>query len=154
MKKALVLIVCILLSGCGFHLRGTTHAQNLPFDQLEVIPHSKEPFARQLNVVLDALKVEQKESASWQLQLSPLKQKTFPMAYGPNGELVREKIQLSLKYKLLHNQEVILDKVIVNDRQHQLNIATKLADQAELEVILHEMEQDLIQQLIIQMSRV
>lgn len=154
MRAVFVFVFCLLLCACGFHLRGSQQETSLPFADVYVSSNPKEPMIRQLTVALASLDVLSNELSDWQLHVTTPKLKTYPLAYGPNGELVRETLELKVTYTLMHNKEVIQTKTMRNQRQHQLNIATQLADRAELETILKEMEHDLVQQMIIHLSRV
>lgn len=145
----------MMLTGCGFHLRGSLNPVNLPFEQVSLKPNQPyDRFHQHLGTILSSHKINVQDEADWQLVLSPLNLKSFPLAYGPNGELVREKLQLSLHAQLIHNGQTLYSRQLTNERQHQLNIATKLADAAELEIILKEMQQDLASQLMLQIANV
>lgn len=147
-----------VLLGCGFHLRGT-HALDqtqLPFDILTIEPYAPEDRLQQdlaLRLESYAVKIV-KESTPWTLQWEPLLLETSPIAFGQNGELVREKLRLTLRYRLKHTNQVVAQKMLWTERQHHLNVGSQLATQEERSAILKEMQTDLIAQIVLQLSKI
>lgn len=150
------IIGLVLLAGCGFHLRGITMA-HLPFEEVTIQPAQPEDrFQQKLEAMLQAhgipaLKLEDSE---WSLKLSPLELERSPLAYASNGELVREKVRLSMDYSLEHLDETVVTHQLSAERQHQLSTSAQLATQSEFSTIVEEMQTDLLQQMLLQLSRV
>lgn len=153
MKHVLALIVCVLLVGCGFHPRGTHEAFQIPFQTLELKPYLQhDPFHKKLRERLKSHGISQLENAPYVLELDPLVLQTAPVAYGSNGELAREKLLLSLSYRLLSEGRLMKKDVIQTERQHQRNNTLMIANEEEQRMIIQEMHTDLVQQLVMQLS--
>jgi outer membrane lipopolysaccharide assembly protein LptE/RlpB len=150
------LLVLFLLGGCGFHLRGTHSGVELPFDTLKVEPYTPyDRFHQKLKQLLATHEVAIDNSGQndrFRLILDPLEIKTLPVAYGANGELVREKIHMHMTYKLFDEEELVLDQSLFTERFHQVNHSNLLANQTEIALMQQDMQLDLLQQLITQLS--
>jgi outer membrane lipopolysaccharide assembly protein LptE/RlpB len=154
MRVMVIGLICCLLSGCGFHLRGSVNPVALPFTQVSLQPNQpQDKFWQTLSTMLNAHDINIDDDTAWRMHFTPLALKTFPLAYGPNGELVREKLELSTQIQLMHHGQMILEKKLKGQRQHQLNIATSLANAQEQEMILQEMQHDLAGQFLLQIVR-
>ncbi|HET9843892.1 MAG TPA: LPS assembly lipoprotein LptE [Gammaproteobacteria bacterium] len=154
----ITILAISLLFGCGFHLRGThiLDQTQLPFRIVTIEPYAPEDRLQQdLALRLESYAVEiAKEPTPWILQWEPLLLETSPIAFGPNGELVREKLRLTLRYRLKHDNSVVAEKTLWTERQHHLNVGSQLATQEERNAILKEMQTDLLAQMVLQLSKI
>ncbi len=143
-------MVC-LLSGCGFALRG--HKLYCSVDQVALSQATTaDRFGLQIQERFEAHGIDVR-SGDWHLSLGALSIETQPLAYAPNGELARQSIRMDLPFVLTHQGERVLDTSASTMRQHAINPNTQLATQYEYEIITHEMKEDLISQLLIQVCR-
>jgi outer membrane lipopolysaccharide assembly protein LptE/RlpB len=150
-----VLCFCLTLTSCGFHLRNT-HDAKLPFKILQLEPYAPEERFQQrliLRLQRDDIVVNDEHAPSdWLLRIEPITTHSTPIAFGPTGEMVREKIRMSLPYTLVHLKNRIKEETIWTERQHQIDYSAQLATDYDRATVLNEMQNDLITQLLMQLS--
>lgn len=154
-----LLLLC-LVSGCGFHLRGTHHPKTLHVKEMILLPYT--PYTRFYQVARENLKragvdVLLPEDNFHQvcptLTLTKSDMSQHTLVYSLQGQTRRERLQLGLKYHLnLPSTHQEFSQKIISNRDRQLNPNQDLADQYEKSLLDTEMQQELIEQLIQHLS--
>ncbi len=151
MKAITALLCTLLLSGCGFQLRG---AANLPFESLYVQAPVSSQFAVQLRRVVAAgsstrIIDNQKEAAATLVLVSELREKTILSLSG--GGRVREfQLRYRMSYRLLDKSavEVIPVTEILLTRDLSFNDEATLSKEAEEALLFRDMQNDAVHQLV------
>ena len=153
MRFCVTLALILMLSSCGWHLRGLDPVAE---DLRALHLNAKEPdgeFARALRRSLRAIDVELLESKSNApiiLEVSPAQNKRRTISTTELGKAAEYQLTTRIEYRVLNEAgDIILgpeslqtEKVYVFDRQN-------VASTYEEEQLLHdEMRRDLVQQLI------
>jgi LPS-assembly lipoprotein len=147
----LVLTATLLVSGCGFQLRGTA---TLPFNTLYVQAPALSPFALQLKRAVHAGSstkvIERPEQAEAILQiLNEIPEKEI-LSLGAGGR-VRE---FQLRYRVLfrltdgQNREHIPATEIVLKRDYSFNDEQVLSKESEEALLYRDMRTDAVYQLV------
>ena len=152
----IVLLLCVQL-GCGFHLRKKESVLSHNLSSLALLSNNKyDPFMQLLMQKLKSQNVDLTSAPTSCATLSIGSQAitSRPLAYGPTGELHRERIQLTVTYQFtpLNSQDSVPSRSIIVERDRQLNIRQDLGDWSEKQMIITEMQRDAIDQLIRQLN--
>lgn len=156
-----IIVLVLNLSGCGFHLRGSQIPYDLPFKTVIISPDDPfDPIYKQLRYRLQAKKIKVIADTTHCGNLSRIiiLNHNFterPFAYGPDGEIRREKLTLEMEYQYeyyLNNQKKIRTHNIIARRFRQLNLNQNLADLAEKVIIEKEMILDVVEQLLVELA--
>jgi len=153
-RNLLVMGLAILLSACGFQLRGTGTNQ-LPITELNVSARNAYgDTVRQLRQVLENSGVKLTANAPYKLILTNEKETQRAATYSGNGGTVEYQLTNVVSYEVrgqnnlpLLNDRVEAQKVVMEDGS---NIAG--ANQESL-LIRKEMRRDLIQQLVMRLEQ-
>lgn len=147
------LILFSLLSGCGFHLRKNAIAINEKYPVM-VLPFSgSHTFYQALRRTLLGHSVTLlKEIPEENIGCYPIltivseKQTIQPIIYGPDSELRRERLFLTIIFSFgyLSPKNIAFTAV----RDHQLYSSQHLGDNAEKSLLETEMQTDIIQQFL------
>ncbi|MFC0268221.1 LPS-assembly lipoprotein LptE [Kushneria aurantia] len=91
----------LLLSGCGFHLRGTGGGHQLPFSRLALnaADGPTNPLTRQVQQALNSAGVVVEDSAPWRLNMGPESFDERELTYGDAGIQERQ-MTLTLPWSL------------------------------------------------------
>lgn len=154
------ILLATLISGCGFHLRGTHNPNKIQVKELVLLPY--EPYSNFYQLARENLKragvdiqVPQ-DSTSIDcptLRLTKSDMNQHILVYSLQGQTRRERLQLNLKYDLnLPSANKQFNQQMTSNRDRQLNPNQDLADQYEKNLLEKEMQQELIEQLIQQLS--
>ncbi len=146
-----LLMAALLLSGCGFHLRGEA---KLPFDSMYVQAAPTSLFATKLRRAVSAgsqTKVtEDPKAAQVTLQiLSELPQKVILSLSGA-GRVSEFRLLYRVSYRLTDSKgiERIPTTEIVLQRDFAFNDAAVLSKESEEALLYRDMENDAVQQLV------
>lgn len=155
----LVIFACILtlslggLMGCGFALK---QSQPMPFQSVELkmagCPHFQQALRTNLrahHVTVYDLAPQEISSPVLTVQCPILT--TEPLVYDGGGQLRRQRLHYSISAELITSSTVELTAKTI--REQQLNSNQSLGDEAEIKLIVQEMQETLIQQLMNQLSR-
>lgn len=155
MRKSLTafLLLCVLLSGCGFHLRKNQVELGHKFPII-VLQRSGshtlyQALQRTLTLAATEVLTQTPEGDNGMLpQLSITSQVLTqqPLVYGPDSELRRERLKMSVTFSFANPTPTEIALHSVRDRQ--LNSNQYLGDNAEKSMIEHEMQADIIAQLL------
>ncbi|MBS0289231.1 MAG: hypothetical protein JSS07_04230 [Proteobacteria bacterium] len=149
-KKYVFFFFIVLLSGCGFHLRNTADL-SMKYPTIILPPSGSNSLHQGLHRALVASDVFVVEQAPAGL-ISPLLRVTgqnisaLPLVYGPDGELRRERLKMSVAFSFESSKTQQFE--LYTERDRQLNPNQHLGDNAEKVVIEREMQADIISQLL------
>ena len=162
MKKiGVYLITCLLLltlNGCGFHLRGTQKPSTIQIKEMILLPY--DPYNRFYQLLRENLKrsgvdviLPQPNLTCPTLSVSKSDTTQYSLVYSLQGQTRRERLQSTLSYDLnLPSKNQRFNQKMTSNRDRQLNQNQDLADQYEKILLEKEMHQELIEQLMQQLS--
>lgn len=141
-----ILLLLLMLGGCGFHLRH--YAQPLHQYPLMALPFSgSHSFHQALHRHLaSCVKLVEKGEHIPTLLVVKETLSQQPLVYGPDGELRREQLNMSVTFSLTTDKTQEFE--LRSERARQLNSKQRLGDDAEKVLIEQEMQTDIIQQLL------
>lgn len=141
-----------LLTGCGFHLRKNAEIISTKYPVI-VLPFSgSHTFYQALRRTLLRHSVDVLDEAPVGgpcypvLNITAEERTVQPIIYGPDSELRRERLFLTMTFSFgyTHPSQIIFTTV----RDHQLYSSQHLGDNAEKSLLETEMQADIIQQLL------
>lgn len=156
MQKLAVLIVCLLLAGCGgFQLRG---AQTIPSD-LRVIcitPYEPyEPLQRTIRARLAAQRVKivtDPKSNPTVLHLEKASSSEEILAISSSGEVQRYKLNLNAAYGFTTKSGVNIQRTVVRSRELSRSNNMLLSNEGEEQIVkrelLNEVAYEILRQII------
>jgi len=153
-KSLLIFTLVLLLGGCGFHLRQNSVELGNKFPII-VLPRSgSHTFHQALQRALKQSSTDVIVESSTTLDDADLPRLTIiamqttqqPLVYGPDSELRRERLRMSVSFTFANPTPTQIDLYSVRDRQ--LNSNQYLGDNAEKSMIEQEMQVDIIRQLL------
>lgn len=148
-----MLVLSLALSGCGFHLRRNQVELGNKFPVIVLKRSGSHTFYQALqrallqastHVVVDGSE-NQVEDAP-QLSIVAMQTTQQPLVYGPDSELRRERLRMSVTFSFANPTPTEIALYSVRDRQ--LNSNQYLGDNAEKSMIEQEMQSDIIAQLL------
>lgn len=149
----LLILTCFLLSACGFHLRSYQESLRHVIPVILLKPSGTPLFYQRLRYSLLARSIEVIEGTSStekhapQLAILSEELLTFPLVYGPEGDLRRERLKFKVEFSYC-DQEETKTFTLSTERDRQLIPRQRLGDDAEKVIIEKEMQMDIIQQLL------
>jgi LPS-assembly lipoprotein len=139
----------LLLSACGFHLRGTA---NLPEALLHMYVTPGEVPRATVDVVENALtaaSVKLSSTAEFELRLIKEEQTRRTLSVNSNAKSSAFELRSDLHYSLYHNDYLILGPILVSTRKSYENDNTNIIGKREEEQLQRlEMRQDLVRKLM------
>jgi len=164
-KFSFFLISCclMLLTACGFHLRGATQ---LPPDMKQLLISPDTPYTDLQKILRDALHfsgVTTIESAAdtsqtmentYRLQLSPEVVSRETLSVGPDGQVRQVLLRYQLTYTLFKGPVFLASKTIQEERVLNVNLNQILGQNEEEATSVHEMRIDAVRQLMRQLSKI
>lgn len=143
----LILMLSLLVSGCGFHLRHSQADLSKKYPVIILAPAGSNTLHQGLSRALIASSVQVSENVenntAPRLVVISQNLTTQPLVYGPDSELRRERLKMSVIFSF-SDQQIELE----TERDRQLNPNQHLGDNAEKVVIEREMQADIISQLL------
>jgi outer membrane lipopolysaccharide assembly protein LptE/RlpB len=148
-----VLIGSLVLGGCGFHLRQNQVELGNKFPVIVLTRSGSHTFHQALqralllastHVVVDAS--ENQDADAPRLTIVAMQTTQQPLVYGPDSELRRERLRMSVTFSFANPTPTEIALYSVRDRQ--LNSNQYLGDNAEKSMIEQEMQADIIGQLL------
>ena len=150
--RALVLVVFALcLGACGFHLRGVA---NLPFKTLAIslpdVNTLRDALARSVTAGSDTKVVSQGEAAEAILDVTGDVITKNVLALNTSGQIREYEIVRTFSFRLHNGKgiELLPPGSIILRRNVSFNDNQLLAKQQEETLLLHDMQNDLVQQLL------
>lgn len=149
-KRIFCFGLILLLCGCGFHLRHAQSDLSKKYPTIILTPSGSNTLHQGLYRALIASSITVVESPDVaigpRLQVISQDLTTQPLVYGPDSELRRERLKMSVSFTFgLENPRQF---ELTTERDRQLNPNQHLGDNAEKVVIEREMQADIISQLL------
>ncbi len=146
-----ILISCLFVSACGYHLRSRQESLRHAVPVIVLKPSGTPPFYQRLRYYISARAIEVIEYEKPQdniPQLAILSEQLtqFPLVYGPEGDLRRERLKMTVQFSYYDKETKIV--TLSTERDRQLIPSQRLGDDAEKVIIEREMQIDIIQQLL------
>ncbi|MGE3318647.1 MAG: LPS assembly lipoprotein LptE [Candidatus Berkiella sp.] len=154
MTKSLAMLtlgLSLFLSGCGFHLRTSQVELGNKFPVMVLQRSGSHTFhqalQRALTIASTQVIVDPCADADIpRLTIVSMQTTQQPLVYGPDSELRRERLRMSVRFSFANPTPTEIDLYSVRDRQ--LNSNQYLGDNAEKSMIEQEMQADIIDQLL------
>ena len=144
-------VLCvILLSGCGFHLRGSQN-RDLHLKQLQLSPDR--PFDKTYQTIRQQLLAQglviSTEANAPILVVEPKLFQVHVLAYGRDGQVRRERLTYQLKFKVQKSDGTLIipETEVTSERDRLLNPSQDLGDAYEKQLLEQEMLNDAISQM-------
>lgn len=159
MKKHLMwtglLVSSLLLSSCGFHLRGSLPLERYPAIFVDAKKHSE--LARLLSDQLESNKVKlltelDPKAPALMLQQDSLERRTLSLF--PNGQVAEYELIYRVKYQLLLPDQDIQEFQFELTRDYQDDPNLALAKAKELDLLLQELRNQAASRIIRQLNRI
>lgn len=154
LQVSLVLLLSLVLSGCGFQLRGTAPLQKFPAIHLQGDQHSE--LLNLLGVQLQRNNVSllsqaDSQSAVFVLEQDSLQRRTLSLF--PNGQVAEYSLIYKVDYQLVLPGQEAKTYQIELFRDYQDDPSRALAKSRELDLMLTELRQQAVARIIRQLGR-
>jgi LPS-assembly lipoprotein len=165
LPRSSVLLLClalaVLLSACGFSLRGT---QELAFENIAVVAPQNGPVAAEMRRALGAKLFHAPDAPSAPLQnatpvtldiLSEQREKTV-VGVNAAGQVREFQLRIRVMFRLRSAQgkDLIADTEILQQRDISFNESAVLAKETEESLLYRDMQSDIVQQLMRRLAAV
>jgi LPS-assembly lipoprotein len=155
MWTGLLLISSLLLSSCGFHLRGSLPLERYPAIFVDAKKHSE--LASLLSDQLESNKVKlltelDPKAPALMLQQDSLERRTLSLF--PNGQVAEYELIYRVKYQLLLPDQDIQEFQFELTRDYQDDPNLALAKAKELDLLLQELRNQAASRIIRQLNRI
>lgn len=150
-SSLITLIAALLLSGCGFHLRG---AVALPFESLYVDAPKASLFANQLRRVIgngsETRIAESQASADATLQLLSEQREKEILSLSAGGRVRELQLRYRVQYRVYDRNKIAMTPAseIVLRRDYSFNDQEQLSKESEEALLYRDMQNDAVQQLL------
>jgi LPS-assembly lipoprotein len=152
---ALVLLAtAALLSACGFHLRGSTVQDSLPFKSIfVVIPDSSQfgvELKRHLRASAKTAVVADPQNAQVVMDVTVEKKSKAFLSLNVQGRAREYSLTYELRFRVrdAKNREVLAPTTLVAKRTLLFSESHALARESEEEMLYRDMQTDLVQQVM------
>ena len=159
----LLLAATVILSACGFKLRGSDGSYNMPFNKIYIGLPVSAPLAIDLKRNIRAIGATQiadtPEEADGILEvLTPAantRSKTI-LALNSNGRVSQYQLAYNITFRVKDQQgnELLKPTTIVLTRPQDFDDKQLLAKQREEELLYQDMQKDLVQQMLRRMAAI
>ncbi len=150
MRLFSVVLIAIMLAGCGFHLRHSQADLSKKYPTIILTASGSNTLNQGLYRALIASKVHVVENSDTvmapRLSVASQELTSQPLVYGPDSELRRERLKMSVVFTFGAGNTQSIE--LATERDRQLNPNQHLGDNAEKVVIEREMQADIISQLL------
>jgi LPS-assembly lipoprotein len=151
---ALVLTITMLLSACGFQLRGSSSQANLPFKTVYLSLPDTSPLGNELRRYLRAngdvaIATDAKSAQAVIDVLSETRQKVI-LTLNTQGRVREYSLfyRITFRVKDAADKELLAPTEIVLKRDMSFNEAQAIAKEKEEELLYRDMQSDLVQQIL------
>ena len=153
-RNLLVMGLAILLSACGFQLRGTGTNQ-LTITELDVSARNAYgDTVRQLRQVLENSGVKLTANAPYKMVLTSEKETQRAASYSGNGGTAEYQLTNVVNYEILgHNNLTLLSNRVEANKVYLQDGSNIAGSTQEGQMIRKEMRRDLVQQLVLRLEQ-
>lgn len=150
----LALASTVMLSACGFKLRGSALGENLPFKTLYIsVPESSSLGAelrRNIRGSGELQIVSEPDEAEAQLQITSESKSRQILSLNSQGRVREYQLNYHVTMRVIDNQkrELLAPTDIVLKRDLSYNESFVLAKEAEAQMLYQDMQSDLVQQIL------
>jgi LPS-assembly lipoprotein len=151
----LLLVGSLLLTSCGFHLRGSLPLERYPAIFVDAKKHSE--LANLLSLQLQSNKVKlltelDPKAPALMLQQDSLERRTLSLF--PNGQVAEYELIYQVKYQLLLPDQEVQEFQFQLTRDYQDDPNLALAKAKELDLLLQELRSQAASRIIRQLNRI
>ena len=155
LTTAVLLLSTLLLSACGFQLRGTHNALDSHFSSIRIVDKSGDKaFQQAVSNALQNTGVDISEDALTVLTLVKSKQEKRTASFSSRAKSAEYELLKTVTFQLQRDQDVLLENTELQSRRSYLYRETAAVGRAEEENLLRrEMNQDLAQRILLALQR-
>ncbi|MCG8415855.1 MAG: LPS assembly lipoprotein LptE [Pseudomonadales bacterium] len=150
-RTALLVLVMLSVTACGFALRGT-ESITAQYDSLALdVDQPNSELARLLRRSLDVANVSVQPAGPNAPVLSVRNERSVsrPVSINPRARAAQYELRLSVDVTMVQDEEVLLPpETLLVERTYFEDIANIAGNQDEVEIITAEMRRDLVNQLL------
>ena len=149
-----LLMTAALLSACGFHLRGSTVHDSMPFKSIfVVVPDSSTlgiELKRHLRAGNDTIIAGNQKDAQVVMEVTSEKRSKSILSINVQGRVREYTLNYQLRYRVrdAKNRELIKPTALVLKRTLIFSEAHALARESEEELLYRDMQTDMVQQIM------
>jgi LPS-assembly lipoprotein len=148
-RIALLALLSLSLSACGFALRGSVPATG----GSPVLLVAAEPAGAMASAVHDALQsagmIAATTASAWQLQLGPETLVSRPGSVNSRARAAQHDLELSVEIALTRGETTLLGPVrVASQRSYYEDLSTIAGSSEEVALLQQEMRQELAQQVL------
>lgn len=155
-----LLATAALLSACGFHLRGSTVQDSMPFRSIFiVVPDTSQlgiELKRNLRVGNEAIVVGEQKDAQVVMEVLGEKRTKSILSMNVQGRAREYTLNYELRYRVrdAQNRDVIAPSAITLKRTLTFSETYALARESEEELLYRDMQTDMVQQVMRRLAAV
>ena len=154
-KKLLLVFLCVYLSACGFHLRGTSS-----LDGTEKIVYLDAPRGSFEQRLADDLRISgvqlssEKKSSDWHIKVSQARSRREIATLNERGTVDSYKLNFIVTYSVLDAENKLLrsPQTLTESRQYAFNPVNIIESEFEEEALRNGMEKDISLRIIRHLS--
>jgi LPS-assembly lipoprotein len=157
MKRMFLILLCSLLTSCGFQLRGTA---SLPFEKMYISAPEGHPIGAELKRAIQSggntLVLEKSQDAEAILQITSAVNSKNLLSVSGGGRVREFQLHYRTSFRLsdAEGRELIPTSVISLTRIIPFSDSLVLAKQSEEKMLVREMRSDSIQQILRRLEKV
>lgn len=148
--KILIFILSLTLTGCSFHLRGSSPSTGLYSRSVHLMPeHPYDPIQQTMRQQLLDQHFNLEASNASTLTIVSERFNTQTLAYGANGQIRRERLRYTLTFKLQDAEGTLLipETDIHAERDRLVNQDQILGDYNEEELLKEDMRRECVDEM-------
>ncbi len=151
-------VLMVLLTGCGFHLRGYhSDTAAIPYSSLHLqtdSPYGHLTHLLETQLQSQGVSLEATGQLAPTLKVSATEIETQDLAYSAEGEVRRQRVNYQLNFSLTapDGTTLIADQTLAVFRDQLLNPDQSLGDEYEQKMIEKELQQDAVQLLLFRLE--
>lgn len=151
-RIAWIISLCLIISGCGFTMRGHQASLTQFFPELSIAVDQR-AIKKSLEQSLTAARVTVVPQNAPMLKVSDYHLDRTPLAYGVDGEIRRERLeaQVTVHLRDAKGQDWLGPKTLTARRDQYRYSAYDLANVSESDRMAHEIQRDLVNQVLQQL---
>jgi len=154
-KKLLLVFLCVSLSACGFHLRGTSSLEGA--DKIVYLDAPRGSFEQQL---ADDLRISgaqltsEKDGSDWHIKVSQARSRREIATLNERGTVDSYKLHFTVTYSVLGDENKLLrsPQTLTESRQYAFNPINIIESEFEEEALRNGMEKDISLRIIRHLS--